>query len=189
VGEVTVPGESVSDVGADRWTVTCEGVNIYLDQIGFHYRYATVAGDGRIEGTLLGVEDVYPFSKGGFMVRESLDPEAAHGFLGRIASGESEVLWATGRGAPTRSQQFGNANEPVERFRLDRVGLLVTASVRHGDTWVPVDQRRVSLGERVHVGLTVCSVTPGDACSVTFEDVTVRRLDADEDDGRLDVDR
>lgn len=178
VGEVTVPGESVYDAGADRWTVTGEGINIYRDQVGFHSRYATVEGDVRIEGTLLGVEDVYPFSKGGVMIRESLDPDAAHGFLGRIASGESEVLWATERGAPTWSQQFGNPNEPVERFRLDREGPLVTASVRHGDAWVPVDQRRVSLEDPIHVGLAVCSVTPGDAATATFEDVTVRRLDA-----------
>jgi signal transduction histidine kinase len=184
VGEVTVPGESVHNPGADRWTVTGEGVNVYLDQIGFHYRYATVDGDVRIEGALRGVADVYPFSKGGFMLRESLDPGASHGFVGRIASGESEVLWATDPGAPTRSQQFGNPNEPFERFRLDREGPLVTASVRHGDAWVPVDQRRVSLGDRVLVGLVVCSVTPGETCSATFEDVTVRRLDAEGDADR-----
>jgi hypothetical protein len=183
VGEETVAGESVHDAGADRWTVTGEGVNIYLDQVGFHCRYATVEGDVRIEGDLIGLEDVYPFSKAGFMVRDSLDPEAAHGFVGRIASGESEVLWASERGALTRSQQFGNPNEPFERFRLDREGELVTASVRHGDAWLPVDQRRVALDDRVHVGLVVCSVTPGEACTATFEDVTVRRLDrSDADD-------
>jgi len=182
VGDVSVRGDAVHDPETDRWTVTGEGVNVYRDKVGFHYRYATVEGDVRIEGTVGGVEDVYPFSKGGLMVRGSLAPEAAHGFAGRIASGESEVLWATGPDADTHSQQFGNARDRLDRFRVDREGAIVTVSVRYGDSWVAVDQRRVALEDPVHVGLAVCSVTPGETCTVTFEDVTVRRLESDRTD-------
>jgi len=186
VGDVEVPGESTYDAAADRWTVTGEGVNIYRDQIGFHYVYATVEGDVRIEGTVTGVEEVYPFSKGGFMVRDSLAPDAAHGFVGRIASGEAEVLWGTESGEHTRSQQFDAGGERLDRFRIDREGPLVTCWTQRGGTWLPVDQRHVTLSDPVHVGLAVCSVTPGASCAVTFEDVSVCRL---ETDPHLDPDR
>jgi|GEM_PF-376445 len=179
VGDVEVPGESTYDASADRWTVSGEGINVYRDQIGFHYVYATVEGDVRIEGTVAGVEDLYPFSKGGFMIRDSLDPDAPHGYVGRIASGEAEVLWGTEHGEYTRSQQFDAGSEQFDRFRLDREGSLVTCWVRRGGSWLPVDQRRVALSDPVHVGLAVCSVTPGESCAVTFEDVTVCRLESE----------
>jgi len=179
VGAVEIPGESTYDAGADRWTVTGEGINVYRDQIGFHYVYATVEGDVRIEGTIAGVEEVYPFSKGGFMIRDSLVPDAAHGYVGRIASGEAEVLWGTEHGAHTRSQQFDAGGERLDRFRIDREGSLVTCWAQRGGTWLPVDQRHVSLSDPVHVGLAVCSVSPGASCAVTFEDVSVCRLETE----------
>jgi two-component system aerobic respiration control sensor histidine kinase ArcB len=184
VGDVEVPGESTYDASVDRWTVSGEGVNVYHDQIGFHYVYTTVEGDVRIEGTVTGVEDLYPFSKGGFMIRDSLDPDAPHGYVGRIASGESEVLWGTEHGEHTRSQQFDAGGEQFDCFRLDREGSLVTCWVRRGGSWLPVDQRRVALDDPVHVGLAVCSVTPGESCAVTFEDVTVCRLETGPDQER-----
>jgi len=177
VGDVEVPGESTYDASADRWTVSGEGVNIYHDQAGFHYVYTTVEGDVRIEGTVRGVEELYPFSKGGFMIRDSLDPDAAHGYVGRIASGEAEVLWQTEHDVYTRSQQFDAGSQQFDRFRLDREGSLLTCWVRRGGSWLPVDQRRVTLSDPVHVGLAVCSVTPGTSCAATFEDVTVCRLE------------
>jgi hypothetical protein len=177
VGDVEVPGESTYDASADRWTVSGEGVNVYHDQVGFHYVYTTVEGDVRIEGTVTGVEELYPFSKGGFMIRDSLDPDAAHGYVGRIASGEAEVLWQTEHDVYTRSQQFDAGSQQFDRFRLDREGSLLTCWVRRGGSWLPVDQRRVTLSDPVHVGLAVCSVTPGTSCAATFEDVTVCRLE------------
>jgi len=113
------------------------------------------------------------------MVRDSLDPDATHGYVGRIASGEAEVLWATDHGGHTRTQQFEAGGQQFDRFRLDREGSLITCWVRRGGSWLPVDQRRVALSNPVHVGLAVCSVTPGESYAVTFEDVTVSRLETE----------
>jgi len=179
IGDVGVPGESTYDASTDRWTISGEGVNIYHDQAGFHYVYTTVEGDVRIEGTVTSVEELYPFSKGGFMIRDSLDPDAAHGYVGRIATGEAEVLWQTEHDAYTRSQQFDAGGQQFDRFRLDREGSLVTCWVRRGGSWLPVDQRHVALSDPVQVGLAVCSVTPGESCAVTFEDVTLCRLETE----------
>jgi signal transduction histidine kinase/regulation of enolase protein 1 (concanavalin A-like superfamily) len=179
VGTVTVPGSAEYDADADRWTVTGEGTNIWRDQDGFQFVSAEVSGPVRIEGRVADIEDVYLYSKAGFMVRNDLEEGAVHGFVGDIADGDIETLWCPSEGADTTSQQ---TDPPTEggRLRIDRVGETVTAWIHDGEDWQPFDQRRLPLSDPVRIGLVVCSVTPGTACTATFEDVSVRRLDADE---------
>ena len=46
-----------------------------------------------------------------------------------------------------------------------------------GREWVPVDQRQVTLGDEVHVGLVGTSAVPGREARLTFESIDVHEIE------------
>lgn len=175
VGDVAVSGAAEYDSAGDRWTVTGAGADIWRDTNEFQYVYATVAGPVRLQARITDIADGYEYSKAGLMVRDSLDPAATHGYVGRAHDVGTEVLWRSDPGTMTASQQLEAVTDRPDWYRIDRVDELVTCSVSlDGHRWVPVDQRRVALDDPIVVGLAVCSIVSRRSCTATFEDVTVR---------------
>ncbi|GAB3685127.1 hypothetical protein GCM10028857_15080 [Salinarchaeum chitinilyticum] len=177
VGNPGEPGHAEYDPDRDAWTVSGAGEDIWGGENDFHFVYATVSGDLRLQARVAGVHDVYEFSKAGVMVRDNLEEDSCHGYVG-LTRDLIEVLWCDSTGAPTTSQHLRNADRVYDWIRIDREGDRLTVAVSaDGETWHPIDQRRISCTEPVHAGLAVCSAVHRDSCTAIFEDVALHRLD------------
>ncbi|GAB3017541.1 PAS domain-containing sensor histidine kinase [Natronobiforma cellulositropha] len=180
VGDPDVAGSARTDLATGRHHLTGGGENVWGETNEFHYQYASVDGGVRIEGRLADFAGPYAYSKAGLMVRSSLDPDAAYGFVGGTLEYGPEVLWRTVPGDLGYSAQFEHPESEYEWFRLDRVGDHLCAWVSpDGRSWEVADCRTVSLSDTIFVGLAVCSVSPGESCEATFEEVSLERLALD----------
>lgn len=176
VGTLKAGGGAEYDPSQGRWTVTADGQNIWRHWNDFYFVSATVDRSVRIQGRVVDIEDVDPFSKAGFMIRDGLNEDATYGFIGSTPGFGTEVLWRTRRGEEGISQQH-REETPAKWFRVDLLDDCVTCFVsRNGLQWTPVDQRVIDRTNPVHVGLVVCSVVSGKPCEATFEDVSVFEL-------------
>lgn len=178
VGDVRVAGASSHETGTDRWVVSGAGADIWRDENEFHYVYATVDGDARIQCRIADLEAVNSHSKAGLMVRGSLDEAAVHQYVGRTPGAGLELLWCDDPAGPTRSYQLEQASGVSRWVRIDREDDLVTCwASPDGEAWTVVGQRRLPLSETVHLGLAVCSVIPRQLCEATFEHVSLSRIE------------
>jgi len=180
--DVGGPGESGQaeyDADSDTWTIAGAGEDVWGGENDFHFVHATLEGDCRLEAHVTEMEDVYEFSKAGVMIRDDLEEDSAHGYVG-LTRDLVEVLWCPIAEEPTTSQHLQNAEGTYEWVRIDREGDRLTLSVSaDGTAWHPIDQRRISFEDPVHAGLVVCSAVHRDTCVATVEDVSLRRLDGE----------
>ncbi|WP_181686245.1 ATP-binding protein [Halorhabdus salina] len=180
VGNPVTAGDAIFDPNAQTWSITGAGADIWGPQNEFQFVFRRVGDDVRIQAHVADIESVSPYSKCGVMIRDSLDENSLHGFIGRTAEHGTELLWCDRPGTATTSQHLEEANDDYGWYRIDRDGDLLTCSVsRDGTTWDQIDQRQVPLPEEVLVGLVTCSTVARRATTATFEDVTVRRIDSD----------
>jgi regulation of enolase protein 1 (concanavalin A-like superfamily) len=111
------------------------------------------------------------------IVRDSVEDEATHGYVGLTPGHGIETTWRQTPDGETVSQQLESSPEDVNWLRLDRVGDRVTCYVsRHGEEWRAIDERTVPLRDPIAVGLAVCSVVPRALCTVRFDNVSVKEL-------------
>mgnify|MGYP000400992742 FL=1 len=180
VGDVHVAGDSQTDGVPGRWLVSGSGKNIYGEWNEFHFRSGSVAGPVRIEGRIADLDGANEWSTAGLMIRDSLDEAAAYGHIGRTDGHGTKIDWRTATGEDGTSRHLEETNCDAPWYRLDRIGdTLKLYSSADGESWHALDQRRLPLGESVHVGLTVCSVQPDELAHATVEHVSVVRLDPD----------
>ncbi|MCU4743841.1 ATP-binding protein [Halobacteria archaeon AArc-m2/3/4] len=182
VGTLETGGGAEYDPSRDRWTVAADGDNIWRDRNDFYFVSTTVDNPVRIQGRVVDLEAVGPFSKAGFMIRDGLDEDATYGYVGATPEFGTEVLWRTRHGEEGISQHF-REETPAAWFRVDLLDDHVTCFVsRSGLQWTPIDQRPIDRTNPVHVGLTVCSTVSGRQCEATFEDVSVFELETSAED-------
>jgi len=178
VGTVTVLGSVSTD--ASRVTVTAEGRDIWQDHNDFTFHCAAVEGPVRIRAQIPTIDASEPFSKAGLMVRDELDAESGHAYIGRNADHVIELLHQPTATDMTTGHQLTVSDDTQRTVRLDREGDLVTRFLSGPDgEWQPIDQRRIDLEDTVYVGLAACSTVPGETSTATFEDVVVERLEVE----------
>ena len=86
------PGWSTADVGstgaagtpapyAGTFSVAGAGADVWGTADAFHYAYRTLDGDGTIVARVASIQNVNVWTKAGVMIRKSLAPSAAQGFM------------------------------------------------------------------------------------------------------------
>ena len=180
VGPVSVPGESHYDADTDEWTLVGDGRNVWGDTHEFHLVSGIAEPPVRIQGRIPRLDGVEEFSKAGFTVRGGRDERDPFGFVGVTETHGVEVLWRPTTDTHTASEQFDDLLDGFPWYRVEYVDGLVTCSLsKDGEHWVPVDQTAVELGDRVLVGLLVCSHSSKQTAEATFADVRAHELDVD----------
>ena len=181
VGEVSIPGQSRRNPGDGSWTVVGDGEDIWQDIDEFHLCYGEATDPVRVEGRLESFDGVHEYSKAGLMIRDSLDEDAAFGFVGATNSHGTETLWREGAGTNAASDQLEEPYEAYPWYRIDIVDGVVTMSwSTDGEEWQALDQRPVAATGSIVVGLAVCSHSVDETSEAVFEDVTVTELDTAE---------
>ena len=93
----------------------------------FHFAYVPLSGDFDMWARVTSLDGPDPWSKAGLMIRESLDPAAAHHFL--LASGQNGLAhqWRPSAGGVTLHEGIGSLPLPAW-FRIERHGDTLTFS-------------------------------------------------------------
>jgi len=185
VGDVALPGNAEYDAETDRWLVSANGENVWRHTNEFYFVYGTATPPVRIEGHVETLDSVNEWTKGGFAIRAGTDERDPFGYVGVTGDHGPEVTWRSGTDRPTSSFQFEELAGRFEWYRVEYVDDIVVCFLSpDGEEWVPVDQRALDLGERVAVGILLCSHSTKTTCEATFTDVCAWELDAvDESDG------
>jgi regulation of enolase protein 1 (concanavalin A-like superfamily) len=152
------------------------GADIWGTEDAFQYAYTRLAGDGIITARLANWSGPEEWSKAGVMIRESLDPGAAHHFLlasaGRVFAHQRRLE----AGSTTLHTALPTTGTSAVWFRIQRTGdvvrLFYARSFGTPDTWHLVEEAPFAAGE-VLVGLAVTSHADGQFATGAFDNVSV----------------
>jgi regulation of enolase protein 1 (concanavalin A-like superfamily) len=176
VGGVDFVGSARSDTG---WRLDAGGRDIWATEDAFHFAYQTWNGDGEFVTRLrmLTRPSGSDFALGGVMIRESLEPDAAHASLIVTTDGKAKFRRRLSTGDITLSDgpSAGTTSMP-KWLRLRRTGDTIAAAISDdGVHWVAVHlPQELHLGASVYVGM-VAARSRGTSLSVAeFDYVSFR---------------
>lgn len=148
------------------------GSDIWSNRDAFRYLYKTVNGDFTVQNWLTSLRTTHQYAKVGWMVRESLDADAAHLFIHAFPNGRVAMCWRATRGGQTTETTLEVTSLPVG-LGLERTGS--TTVVRYTDAdgvWQQATAAGVQLPTKALVGLVVLSHESNLLASATFDSVT-----------------
>src|SRR4030043_2435554 len=122
------------------------------------------------------VQNTNDWAKAGVMIRETLDPDAAHAFACVTpASGVAAQARPSTGGTSINTNQTGVA--APYWVKLERIvsGLFTVSHSANGSTWLPVTgatPQTISMGANVYIGLAVTSHDAALTCQAVFSNVT-----------------
>ena len=179
-------GWSHADVGATgatgaatfaggTYTVAGAGADVWGTADAFHYAYRSLNGDGTIVARVASIQNVNAWTKAGVMMRNSLSPSAAQGFMLVAASAAKGTPFQrrTADGGASVSTSGALVTAPYW-VKLVRSGNLITAyESANGTSWTTVGSDTFTMGTTILVGLAVSSHVVGTNATATFDNVTV----------------
>lgn len=146
------------------------GGDIWGNRDEFRFVYRETAGDFTTANRLTALTAPHPFAKAGWMLRESLAPDAAHVLVHAFADGRVMLAWRAERGGLTQERTLAISGLPVG-LGLERSGQ--TIQVRYTDAdgnWcrqpVPAD---VHLPDKALLGLIILSHDDTTLATATFD--------------------
>jgi hypothetical protein len=171
VGAVGAAGAAAEAAGT--FTLSGAGADVWGTQDAFRYAYTTLTGDGRITARVVAVDPVSVWTKAGLMIRGSLDPGSAHGFV-LVSAGKGLAFQQRPIGGGATLHAAGELAGAPQWLRLVRTGSVVTALTSpDGYAWSAIGGEVLDLSGPVHVGLAVTSHDASRVATAVFTDVTV----------------
>ena len=172
IGSVPIPGDASFSGGT--FSVKGSGADIWGTSDQFRYAYRSLTGDGSIVARVATVQDVAVWVKAGVMIRETLDPSSAHGFM--LVSSQKGVAFQRRPSAGGASVHTGGTTSHAPRWvKLTRTGNLFSAyESADGASWTLVGTETIAMAPTVYVGLAVTSHTTSSAAVCTFDSVTIQ---------------
>jgi regulation of enolase protein 1 (concanavalin A-like superfamily) len=162
VGSFTIgPPITMTGAGADIWDTS--------DQ--FHFAYRRLSGLGSITAKVLSMTNTHNSAKAGVMIRESLEPDAAHAMVAIQPMNEVQLLYRSTKGNISEAIGQSDVSTPVW-VKLNRNGNTITGeySVDNAN-WQTLGQAVVPMLADVYIGLIVCSHDNNATCTAEFSDV------------------
>jgi phosphatidylserine/phosphatidylglycerophosphate/cardiolipin synthase-like enzyme/regulation of enolase protein 1 (concanavalin A-like superfamily) len=173
VGSTGAAG-SASYAGA-TFTVAGAGADVWGTADAFQYVYRPLTGDGAIIARVTAIQNVNAWTKAGVMIRNSLSPSAAQGFMLVAASATKGVPFQRRLADGATSVSTSGSQSTAPRWvKLVRAGSVLTGyESADGVTWTTVASDTFSMGATVLVGLAVSSHVTGVTATATFDNVSV----------------
>ncbi|MEO5562471.1 MAG: hypothetical protein ABIR18_03530, partial [Chitinophagaceae bacterium] len=165
VGNPKKAGSAKFDAATQTYTVTGGGYNIWFNRDEFQFLYKRIKGDFILTADFAFTRpEGVGHKKIGWMIRESLDEQAAS--INACAHGDGLVVmqWRPLRGTFMRDPQ-DEVFAPKKFFQtvqLERIGKKVTMSISHpGEPLQAIGSHDMNdLRDSVYVGLYICSHDP-----------------------------
>ena len=170
VGSVAATGSA--SYSNTVFTVNGSGADVWGTNDAFRFVYQAVSGNCDIRARVASVQNSNPSSKGGVMIRETLNSSSTHVFMELKGGGGLEFLYRTATGGSTGAgSASGNAPQWV---RLTRTNTTFTAYYSaNGTSWTQVGTAAISMATTFYAGLAVCSHNDGVLCAGVFNNVSV----------------
>jgi endonuclease/exonuclease/phosphatase family metal-dependent hydrolase len=170
VGDVGVGGYAGGVEGS--FAVIGGGADIWGTADGFHFVYRTLTGDGEIIARVDGVDYAHAWSKGGVMMRSSLNDGSAHAYmLGSAGKGTAFQRRSAASGQSSHTPGGGWVGSWV---RLTRSGNSFDAYESwDGYNWNWVGSEWIDMPQTIYVGLAVTSHSYGSLAGASFSHTMV----------------
>ncbi|MGE0445900.1 MAG: hypothetical protein AB7P99_11785 [Vicinamibacterales bacterium] len=170
IGVVGVSGST--SVSGGTFTVRGAGADVWGTADAFHYAYRTLPGDGTIVARVASLSGADAWTKVGVMIRASLSPSAAQGFM--FVSKGKGVAFQRRKSNGATSVHSGATGAAPMWVKLTRTGNTITAHASsNGTSWVQIGSDTFSMPADVLVGLAVSSHTTSALATGTFDSVSV----------------
>jgi regulation of enolase protein 1 (concanavalin A-like superfamily) len=174
VGAVGPAGDATYDVPTSTFTVTGAGADVWNTADAFHYAHTRLAGDGSIVARVASVSAGAAWVKAGVMLRSSLDPSSAHGFM-LVSYAKGTAFQRRTAAAGVSTSTSGGLGTAPFWVRLDRTGNIVDAyQSPDGVAWTKVASDQIPMGSTAYAGLAVSSHTSSATATATFDHVAVK---------------
>jgi regulation of enolase protein 1 (concanavalin A-like superfamily) len=164
VGSFTIgPPITMTGAGADIWETS--------DQ--FHFAYKRLSGGGSITARVLSMTNTHNSAKAGVMIRESLEPDAAHAMVNIQPINEVQFLRRVETGVDSEVDSQSNISTPIW-VKLSRSGNTFTGEYSvNGNQWETLGSVTIPMLLDAYIGLIVCSHDTNATCTAEFSDVTM----------------
>ena len=179
VGSVTPPGTLVYDPGAQAYTITAAGANLWSTVDAFHFVWKKVSGDVLLTADIdfpLKTGNPNPHRKALLMFRQNLDAESVYADAAQHGSGLTALQYRQAAGATTKDIEL-NISSP-KRLRLEKRGDTITMFLSMGSG--PIHQVgssiKLNFQEPFYVGLGVCSHDEKVVEKAVFSNVELKSL-------------
>jgi TolB protein len=173
VGSPAIAGSSTYDAATQTYTITGSGSNMWATRDEFQFAWRRMSGDFilRTHARFLGA-GTDPHRKIGWIVRTSLDADAAYADAAIHGDGLASLQYRATKGGETF--QLPSAVRAPDVIQLERKGKAFVMSVaRYGDPFTRTELTELDLGDAVYVGLFVCAHNPKVSEGAVFSNVRI----------------
>jgi hypothetical protein len=172
VGEPALAGSTVYDAKNQTYTLRASGTNMWYAHDEFHAVWRTMQGDFVLRTNAHFTSGGEPHRKMGWIVRTSLDDNAAYADAAvsgngmaslqfrRIKGGESELIVS-----PTKASDVIQFERQVRTF--------IMSVARFGEPFTHTRLADLDLGDEVHVGLFLCAHDSISVVTASFDNVRI----------------
>ncbi len=183
-GYPEVNSVSVTETGG-KMSLTGSGSDIWGTSDQFTYAYKSLSGDGTIIAKVVSIgAGTNTWAKGGMMIRQSLDGDAASAQMMMTANSDG----AAGNGAAFQNRATAgldmSANDATSNatstavvappfwVKIERIGDTFTGyTSADGNSWTFVGTADVVMTDPVYIGICVTSHQPGEQRTFQFEGI------------------
>jgi len=138
IGNVGIAG-SASQSATGTWTVKASGADIWGGSDQFHYVNFPMTGNVKVEMLVNGFDYVYPWQKGGIMIRESLATNSKHYSMFMSGSQGIAAMWRGVTGHSTYHKNNSNLKDKPVWLQVVKTGNVFTAAYKYdvAADWMP----------------------------------------------------
>lgn len=174
IGAVGAAGTAGASGGTFR--VSGAGADVWDSADAFHFAFQNLTGDGSITARVASVQTVHAWTKVGVMIRASLSPASAHGFM-LVSPGKGVAFQRRQSDGAVSLHTAGSSSVAPRWVRVTRSGSTVLGfESADGASWTLVGSSSIALGTTAMVGLAVSSHVAGTPAEATFDNVTVKSI-------------
>ena len=171
VGATGAAGTSTFTNGV--FTVTGGGADVWGTADAFQYVYRTLDGDGSIVARVTSVQNVANWTKAGVMMRSSLSPASAQGYM-LVSSAKGLAFQRRLADGNVSVSTSGAAAAAPRWVKLTRTGNTIAAfESADGSVWTQLASSTFVMGSSIDVGLAVSSHVSGVLASAAFDNIVV----------------
>ena len=171
IGATGVAGSATESAG--NFTVRGAGSDIWLSSDQFHFVYQPITGDVDLRAYVAGLENVNEWTKGGVMIRESLDPRSRHAST-FVTPLNGLVFHRRVLTEGNTTNTSGPRDTAPAWVRIVRRSNQFTSYVSEdGANWILVGSETITMSATVQVGLAVVSKSTSRTAMASFANVTV----------------
>lgn len=180
IGAVEIPGSISYNAEDQEYLVESSGENMWFDQDQFHYLWRSIQGDFIVRAKIRFIgEGTNPHRKLGWVVRNSLNPDAPHVNAAIHGDGLTALQYRTTRGGMT--QEKTSPSKAPDIIQLERRGeLFIMGAAASGENMKFIEMSVPEIRNEAFVGIYVCSHEKKEVEKALFSEVRIIKPFAEE---------